>query len=107
MGDMAQVGVPSAQSAAFADLLLDSGLITEDQLAVARAAKAKSGSHIDDVLVSMGLLSVDLLRHQVARAWGLPALDVADPHLDPELIKRWSGQMMLAENWMPIRRAFD
>ena len=104
---MAQVGVPSAQSAAFADLLLDSGLITEDQLATARAAKAKSGSHIDDVLVSMGLLSVDLLRHQVARAWGIPVLDVSDPHLDPQLIKRWSGQMMLAENWMPIRRAFD
>lgn len=107
MGDMAQVGVPSAQSAAFADLLLDSGLITEDQLATARAAKARSGSHIDDVLVSMGLLSVDLLRHQVARAWRIPVLDVAEPHLDPELIKRWSGQMMLAENWMPIRRSFD
>jgi cellulose synthase/poly-beta-1,6-N-acetylglucosamine synthase-like glycosyltransferase len=104
---MAQVGVPSAQSTAFAELLLDSGLITEDQLAIARAAKARSGSHIDDVLVSMGLLSVDLLRHQVARAWSLPVLDVAEPHLDPELIKRWSGQMMLAENWMPIRRSFD
>ncbi|MGE3194331.1 MAG: glycosyltransferase [Microbacteriaceae bacterium] len=104
---MAQVGVPSAQSTAFAELLLDSGLITEDQLATARAAKARSGSHIDDVLVSMGLLSVDLLRHQVARAWSIPVLDVGEPHLDPALIKRWSGQMMLAENWMPIRRSFD
>ncbi|HTL41782.1 MAG TPA: glycosyltransferase [Pseudolysinimonas sp.] len=104
---MAQVGVPSAQSAAFAELLLDSGLITEEQLAVAREAKARTGSHIDDVLVSMGLLSVDLLRHQVARAWRLPPLDVTQPHLEPDLIKRWSGQMMLAENWMPIRRAFD
>ena len=107
MGDMAQVGVPSVQSVAFAELLLDSGLITQDQLAIARAAKAKTGSHIDDVLVSMGLLSVDLLRVQVARAWGIPPLDVSEPHLDPELIKRWSGQLMLAENWMPIRRAFD
>ncbi|MGN6502718.1 MAG: glycosyltransferase family 2 protein, partial [Pseudolysinimonas sp.] len=104
---MAQVGVPSAQSAAFAELLLESGLITEDQLATAREAKARTGSHIDDVLVSMGLLSVDLLRHQVARAWSLPPLDVTEPHLEPELIRRWSGQLMLAENWMPIRRAFD
>ncbi|MEO8263559.1 MAG: glycosyltransferase [Pseudolysinimonas sp.] len=104
---MAQVGVPSVQSVAFAELLLDSGLISQDQLAIARAAKAKTGSHIDDVLVSMGLLSVDLLRVQVARAWGIPPLDVSEPHLDPELIKRWSGQMMLAENWMPIRRSFD
>jgi len=104
---MAQVGVPSAQSTAFAELLLDSGLITEDQLAIARAAKAKSGSHIDDVLVSMGILSIDLLRVQVARAWSIPPVDVEQPHLDHELIKRWSGQMMLAENWMPLRRSFD
>jgi glycosyltransferase XagB len=107
MGDMAQVGVPSVQSAAFAELLLDSGLITDEQLRIARAAKAKTGSHIDDILVSQGMLSVDLLRVQMARAWGIPPLDVHSPHLDHSLIKQWSGQMMLAENWMPIRRAFD
>jgi cellulose synthase/poly-beta-1,6-N-acetylglucosamine synthase-like glycosyltransferase len=104
---MAQVGVPSVQSVAFAELLLDSGLITDEQLRIARAAKAKTGSHIDDILVSQGMLSVDLLRVQMARAWGIPPLDVQSPHLDHALIKQWSGQMMLAENWMPIRRAFD
>lgn len=107
MGDMAQVGVPSAQSTAFAELLVDSGLITGEQLAIARAAKAKTGSHIDDVLVSQGMLSIDLLRHQVARAWSIPPLDVAQPYLERDLVKQWSGQMMLAENWMPVRRAFD
>ncbi|CAN5581068.1 glycosyltransferase [soil metagenome] len=107
MGDMAQVGVPSVQSLAFAELLLDSGLISQEQLAIARAAKAKTGSHIDDVLVSMGMLSIDLLRVQMARAWSIPPVDVSAPHLDHALIKQWSGQMMLAENWMPIRRAFD
>lgn len=101
------MGVPSVQSAAFAELLLDSGLIDEGQLAIARAAKAKTGSHIDDVLVSMGMLSPDLLRHQMARAWSIPPLDLSAPHLDEELIRRWSGQHMMAENWMPVRRAFD
>jgi cellulose synthase/poly-beta-1,6-N-acetylglucosamine synthase-like glycosyltransferase len=104
---MAQVGVPSVQSAAFAELLIESGLITEDQLAIARAAKAKTGSHIDDVLMSLGLVSPDVLRVLIARTWGIPPLDVANPHRDDELIRRWSGQLMLAENWMPIRRAFD
>ena len=104
---MAQVGVPSVQSAAFAELLIDSGLITDDQLAIARAAKAKTGSHIDDVLMSLGLVSPDVLRVLIARTWGIPPLDVAFPHRDDELIRRWSGQLMLAENWMPVRRAFD
>ncbi|MEQ1737775.1 MAG: glycosyltransferase, partial [Rhodoglobus sp.] len=104
---MAQVGVPSVQSAAFAELLIESGLITEDQLAIARAAKAKTGSHIDEVLMSLGLVSPDVLRVLIARTWGLAPLEVANPHRDDELIRRWSGQLMLAENWMPVRRAFD
>jgi cellulose synthase/poly-beta-1,6-N-acetylglucosamine synthase-like glycosyltransferase len=104
---MAQGGVPSVQSAAFADLLVESGLITEDQLAFARAAKAKTGSHIDDVLMSLGLISPDVLRVLLARTWSIPPLDVANPHREDELIRRWSGQMMMAENWMPVRRAFD
>jgi cellulose synthase/poly-beta-1,6-N-acetylglucosamine synthase-like glycosyltransferase len=104
---MAQVGVPSVQSAAFAELLVESGLITGDQLAIARAAKAKTGSHIDDVLMSLGLISPDVLRVLIARTWGIPPLDVVNPHRDDELIRRWSGQHMLAENWMPVRRAFD
>jgi glycosyltransferase XagB len=104
---MAQVGVPSVQSAAFAELLVESGLITEDQLAIARAAKAKTGSHIDDVLMSLGLVSPDVLRVLLARTWSIPPLDVANPHRDDELIRQWSGQLMLAENWMPVRRAFD
>lgn len=64
---MAHGGVPSVQSAAFAELLVESGLITEDQLAIARAAKAKTGSHIDDVLTSLGLISPDVLRVLLAR----------------------------------------
>lgn len=104
---MAQVGVPSVQSAAFAELLVESGLVTEDQLAIARAAKAKTGSHIDEVLMSLGLVSPDVLRVLIARTWSIPPLDVVNPHRDDELIRRWSGQLMLAENWMPVRRAFD
>jgi cellulose synthase/poly-beta-1,6-N-acetylglucosamine synthase-like glycosyltransferase len=104
---MAQVGVPSVQSVAFAELLVESGLITADQLAIARAAKAKTGSHIDDVLMSLGLITPDVLRVLVARTWGIPPLDAANPHREDELIRQWSGQLMLAENWMPIRRAFD
>jgi cellulose synthase/poly-beta-1,6-N-acetylglucosamine synthase-like glycosyltransferase len=104
---MAHGGVPSVQSAAFAELLVESGLITEDQLAIARAAKAKTGSHIDDVLMSLGLISPDVLRVLLARTWSIPPLDAANPHREDDLIRRWSGQLMLAENWMPVRRAFD
>lgn len=100
-------GVPSAQSVAFADLLLDSGLITREQLELARAAKERTGSHIDEVLITLGMISTDELRSVMARAWSLPVTDLATTQRDENLIRRWSGQMMIAENWMPVRRDPD
>lgn len=97
-------GVRSTQSAAFAELLLDSGLITQEQLALARAAKERTGSHIDEVLVSLGMISTVELRSLMARTWGLPVADLATTERDEPLIRRWSGQQMIAENWMPLRR---
>jgi cellulose synthase/poly-beta-1,6-N-acetylglucosamine synthase-like glycosyltransferase len=104
---MAQVGVPSVQSAAFAELLLQSGLITEDDLLFARAAKARTGSHIDEILVGQGIVSPEALRSVMARAWGLPVLDLGSTHHDGAFMHRWSGQMMVSENWMPLRRDHD
>lgn len=104
---MAQVGVPSVQSAAFADLLLESGLITQDDLTFARAAKARTGAHIDEILVGQGRVSPQALRSVMARAWGLPVIDLASTRVDTAFMKNWSGQMMVAENWMPLRRQPD
>jgi cellulose synthase/poly-beta-1,6-N-acetylglucosamine synthase-like glycosyltransferase len=100
-------GVPSTQSAAFAELLLNSGLITHEQLELARAAKDRTGSHIDEVLISLGMISAEVLRSLMGRAWGLPVADLTTTRRDEELIRRWSGQMMIAENWMPLRRDDD
>lgn len=104
---MAQVGVPSVQSTAFAEMLLESGLITGEQLELARAAKARTGSHIDEILVSQGMVAPEALRSVMARSWGLPVLDLHTEHHDSEFMHRWSGQMMVAENWMPLRREPD
>ena len=100
-------GVPSAQSAAFAELLLESGLITGEQLELARAAKERTGEHIDVILTSLGMISNEELRSVMARAWGLTVVDLATTDRDEELIRRWSGQRMLAGNWMPVRRDVD
>jgi len=100
-------GVPSAQSVAFAELLLESGLITGEQLELARAAKDRTGEHIDVVLTSLGLISNDELRSVMARSWGLPVADLATTDRDEGLIRRWSGELMLRGNWMPLRRDPD
>ncbi len=100
-------GVPSAQSAQFAELLLESGLITGEQLEFARAAKDRTGSHIDEVLVGLGIVTPDAIRSAAARSWGLPALALSETDRDDAFIRGWSGQSMIAENWMPLRRDGD
>jgi cellulose synthase/poly-beta-1,6-N-acetylglucosamine synthase-like glycosyltransferase len=100
-------GVPTTQSVEFADLLLTSGLITQEQLELARAAKERTGSHIDEVLITLGMISTDVLRSLMARAWGLPVANLATTERHDDLIRQWSGQQMIAENWMPLRRDAD
>ena len=104
---MAQVGVPSVQSTEFAELLVQSGLISQQDLELARAAKARTGSHIDEILVTQGMVSPQALRGVMAHAWGLPVLDLHTTHHDSAFMHGWSGQMMVAENWMPLRREPD
>ncbi|HEY4152784.1 MAG TPA: glycosyltransferase family 2 protein [Pseudolysinimonas sp.] len=104
---MAQVGVPSVQSTEFAELLVHSGLISEQDLALARAAKARTGSHIDEILVNQGIVSPQALRGVMAHAWGLPVLDLHTVAHDSAFMHHWSGQLMIAENWMPLRREPD
>ena len=100
-GQRAQV---SAQSAAYAELLLSSGLISLEQLEIARAGKAQSGDHIDSVLVGLGMLDPESVLRVIAESWDMQAIRLSETELDEKLIRRWSGQMFLAENWMVVRR---
>jgi len=94
----------SAQSTAYAELLLSSGLISPEQLEIARAGKAQSGDHIDSVLVSLGMLDPDSVLRVIAESWDMQPVRLSETELDKHLIRTWSGQMFLAENWMVVRR---
>ncbi len=87
----------------FAELLLGSGLVTLRDLMLARVAHAKTGSFIDEILVSQGMVTVEGLRGAMATAWNVAELDLLATPLDIEFVRRWSGQQMVAEHWMPVR----
>jgi hypothetical protein len=89
--------------AAFAVLLVESGLVSGEQLAIADAERAHSGAAIDVVLVSQGVVEPAALRSVLARAWNLPALNLARTHVDHELVDQWPDETYLSENWFPVR----
>ncbi len=101
-GEASAAGI--TDSAAFADLLLQSGLVSPENLAFARQVKERTGAHIDQVLISQGLLDSESLLLVEAQSWGIHPIDLAAVKFDDELVRRLSGQTYLAENWLPIRR---
>ena len=101
-GEASAAGI--TDSAAFADLLLQSGLVSPENLAFARQVKERTGAHIDQVLISQGLLDSESLLLVEAQSWGIHPIDLAAVKFDDELVRLLSGQTYLAENWLPIRR---
>lgn len=93
----------SAECAAFAELLVESGLVTDEQLSRASVERLRSGGAIDAVLVSQGVVEPVTLRSVLAHAWNLPALNLARTHVDHELVDQWPDEVYLAENWFPVR----
>ena len=93
-----------ADSEAFADLLVRSGLVTPEVLAFARQVEHRTGAHIDQVLISEGLLDSESLLLVEAKSWGIHPIDLAAVTFDDELVRRVSGQTYVNENWLTIRR---
>lgn len=96
-------GEPSVSGAGFAALLLDSGLITSDQLAIARAAKSKTGDRLDEVLVNLGMVESGALLKVMARAWKVAPIDLNTAKVDRDLVRQWPAERYLLENWVPVR----
>ena len=88
---------------AFEVLLVESGLVSGEQLSGAQAERVRSGAAIDTVLVSQGLVQPAELRSVLARAWNLPALNLARTHVDHQLVDQWPDEIYLSENWFPVR----
>jgi hypothetical protein len=93
----------SNECSAFTDLLVEAGLVTGHELAVATHERSHSGGPIDEILVAHGVIKPAVLRTMLARAWNLPAIDLARTHVDHELVDQWSDDLYLGENWFPVR----
>lgn len=94
----------TADSEAFAELLVSGGLVSPENLAFARQVKQRTGAHIDEVLISQGLLDSESLLIAEAHAWGIHPIDLAAVAFDEAIVRSVPGQTYLDENWLPIRR---
>ena len=96
-------GEPSGHDGDFAVLLVESGLVTEQQVQRAQAIDQRATMQLDVALISLGLLDRERILAVMSRAWKLPIVDLATDWVDSELVCQWPGDLYLDGNWMPVR----
>ncbi len=87
------------------DLLVQQGLITPDQLAIAVAEQRQSNASMGRVLVRLGFLTENALRDITARTIGQESIDLAQVVADPEALRLISQEFARRNRILPI--AYD
>ena len=91
-----------AQERALADLLVESGALTPDDAKWAEQAQPISGSSLESVLISTGLVPRLRVFQALAQLWGIPFVDCSIAYLDPDLLAGFDPERITAQQWVPL-----
>jgi len=90
------------QTTQLGQLLLDAGLLSEEQLEAALLRQRETGERIDTLLVSEGYLDEAHLLSTLAQLYGVPAVDLDSLALDPGLTKLVPHEMARRNLVVPL-----
>jgi len=82
-------------------ILLDKGLLNEDQLGLVREALA-AGRRLDEVIVEMGFVSEENTLTAVGEALGLETIELANVEVDLALLKQFPVKLIHQHQIFPI-----
>ncbi|MBI4686087.1 MAG: type II secretion system protein GspE, partial [Nitrospirae bacterium] len=68
-------------------ILISSGIITEEQLNAALALQKKSGGRLGTNLVKLGHITEDKLVAFLSKQYGLSAINLSDYKIEPSVLK--------------------
>jgi len=84
------------------DMLLEQGILNQDQLNVALHEKQKSGRMIGEILVDLGFISSEILTSFLAESTGLSQFDPKKTMLDPEALEIIQKKDALKYQILPV-----
>src|SRR4051812_24748726 len=87
------------------ELLVRNRLISSEQLEKAEEATRKSGERLSLALVRSGALSEEELTHFLSRQYGVPAVNLAEFDIEPEVIALVPRDMAKKHQLIPMSRA--
>ena len=94
------------QSTAMADIFVESGLVSEEQLSQAldKQRQLKTQEPVGDLLVSMGLITERDRVRCLGEQWGVPYLDLTDIQIPEEVVSAVTQELARRFKIIPIER---
>ena len=83
-------------------LLVDEGLITTEQLTVARGEQ--NGSRIDQTLIKMGMITEDAVLQTLSAEFGMDYIDLKEVDVDIELLNQFPTSAIYRHSLLPLYR---
>ena len=94
------------QSTAMADIFVESGLVSEEQLSQAldKQRQLKTQEPVGDLLVSMGLITERDRVRCLGEQWGVPYLDLTDIQIPDDVVSAVTQELARRFKIIPIER---
>jgi type II secretory ATPase GspE/PulE/Tfp pilus assembly ATPase PilB-like protein len=95
----------SAPKKRLGDQLIDKGLVTNDQIAIAITEQKKSGKPLGQTLIDLGFISEAIMRDVLSESIGRQSIDLSHAVPDSEAISLIPKQLASRHNVLPV--SFD
>jgi type IV pilus assembly protein PilB len=92
------------ESKKLGEILLEEGMITEEQLEKAISEQTKTSESLGFVCVKMGFITEDVLYHFLAMQFGTKFIDVGILTLEEEVVKLISGDIARKYKILPVEK---
>ena len=101
---MAESKVRHPVSRRLGDLLVNEGLITQENLQRALVEQKGSNEKLGSILVRLGLIQEDQLIGFLSRQYGIPSITLTQLDIDPDVVKLVPAQIAKKYEVLPVKR---
>jgi len=101
---MAESKVRHPVSRRLGDLLVNEGLITQENLQRALVEQKGSNEKLGSILVRLGLIQEDQLIGFLSRQYGIPSITLSQLDIDPDVVKLVPAQIAKKYEVLPVKR---
>ncbi len=86
------------------ELLVNAGLIANEQLEQAMGVQAKEGGRIGHTLIKLGFVKEDDITQFLSKQYGVPAINLSKLHVDGSVIKLVPSEVANKYHVLPVNR---